>query len=575
MSTFLGFACLRSSPKLGGTLQYHARITCVKPLTTVLLEPFAASTRWFSILPTQKPHDSEKTPILSSKYLTNGQYRQPTQLLKLQKRTFFGAKSHNVLTHYVHLPSNYKDEDGLPFQKKPELELKETVRIFPSCSEMTPDRAYRLLKIMHGRRVAGTLEDPSLRKNTAMFSQREINKALEYLRENVPVDEILNAGLRAEDELRQLEVDLVAPKDTETASAVDGKLSEKKAEDPRAVYGVSILDKIRASNTARREAEERAEEEERKRAEELAAQNWGGLTTTAYDPVLHRGLHPQQLEHYEAATSDMEAPPEIPRWRILLPTTVFVAVVLGGLYLLVDRFVPPRPGREVWYDGITEAHVAVAGVVLVNLAMFIAWKRVRLWKFLNQHFILDFVTPRPHQILTAMFTHQDHKHLLKTMFWLCVGGSLLVNEIGPVPFLATYIASGMCGYLATMYTHVARGQLIYMFGASSASFGAVCAYFWLYRFDGFKVLGLPPDPYQGLQGMGIIGLIMSFFALVPMVRRQGGGVDWTSHLVGMLTGIGCASLMEGRWKETKGKAATEEKSQTVDVKKDMDSRNAE
>lgn len=421
---------------------------------------------------------------------------------------------------------------------------------------MTPDRAIRLLKILHGRRVAGTLDDPSLRVNTKRYSQLEIEKALKYLRREVPVDEILNAGLRAEDELRELEAGLTA-KESDSAESPPAEAEEvdveqqQKKEDTRSIYGDSILDKIREANIARAEAEAKAEAEQRKKEEEAAAQNWGGLTS--YDHSLHRGLHPKQLEHYEAATSDLEAPPEIPRWRVLLPTTAFVATLLVSLYLMVNYVAPPRPGSTF------EANATVGAILLLNVGMFIAWKRVRLWRYLNRHFILDFVTPRPHQILTAMLTHQDPRHLLKTMFALVVGGSLLIPEIGPAPFVATYIASGVCGFLATMYTHVARGMLVYMFGASSAGFGVICAYFWLYRFDGFKILGLPPDPMQGVQGLGFIGLLISFFALVPMVRRQGGNVDWTSHLVGMLTGIGCAALMEGQWKANKISHELEEK----------------
>lgn len=443
-----------------------------------------------------------------------------------------------------------------------ELDLAATKRIFPGCANMDPLRANKLLRILHGRRVAGTLDDPSLRVNTSTFKKKEVTLALEYLRREVPVDEVLNAGLRAEDELRELEAAAATQGNEQTTAKAEAGGEEEVAQTTNEgkkkpdVYGEGALDRIRAANRARREAEERAEEEQRRREEEAAAQNWGGIAH--YDPALHRGLHPQQLEHYEAATSGLEAPPDVPRWRMLLPTTAFGAAVLAALYLLVDQVTPPRPGRALSpadggdSAGLTEAQVVIGGILLVNAAVFVAWRRVRLWKYLNRHFILDFVTPRPYQLLTAMVTHQDARHLARTMFLAAAGGSLLVPEVGPGAFLAAYAASGVCGFLATLWTHVLRGRaLVYMFGASSAGFGGLCAYFWLYRFDGFKILGLPPDPYEGLQGLGVIGLLVSFFALVPMVRAQGGGVDWMSHLAGMLAGMGCASLMEGRWRRAK------------------------
>lgn len=474
-----------------------------------------------------------------------------------------------MCVHYVHLPPDYKDELGLPFQKVvKELDRSTTLSIFPGCADMTTARATRLLKIMHGRRVAGTLDDPSLRKNTANFTELEIKLALKYLRKAVPVDEVLNAGLRAEDELRELEAGISDSEEIpaeETTDENDSATVNKTQDDNRrSVYGESILDRVRAENTARREAEERAEAEQRKREEEAAAQNWGELattTTTPYDHALHRGLHPKQLAHYEAATSGLEAPPDVPRWRVLLPTTAFAAAVLAALYLLVDEVAPPRPARELSaaWGGLTDAHVAVGAVVLLNAAVFVAWRRVRLWKFLNRHFTLDLVTPRAHQVLTAMASHQKAGHLLKTMFLAAAGGALLGGEVGPAAFLATYVASGVCGFYGSMVVRVLRGDtFMYMLGASSAGFGAVCAYFWLYRFDGFKILGLPPDPYQGVQGLGIIGLLVAYFALVPMVRGKGVGTDWKSHLGGMLVGIGCAALMEEKWKAAKAQSRLDE-----------------
>lgn len=562
MSTFFGFTCLRSSPGLAGSLRAQAAVARATSLV--------GAARCLSTWSRSRRLKAEQSNGPSG-YIIHRQWTLHAVHSPVQKRTLFGRKSSPAYAHYLDLPPDYKDEVGLPFQKAEELDLPATVAIFPGFADMTPYRANKLLKIMHGRRVAGTLDDPSLRINTATFTQREIDQALHYLRSEFPVDEVLNAGLRAEDELRDLEAGITSDVDgsEEPPAAETGEAAvEKKDANPRSPYGQGVLDKIRASNIARREAQERAEAEQRRREEEAEAQNWGGLA--AYDPALHRGLHPKQLEHFEAASSGLEAPPDTPRWRVLLPTTVFTAAVLAALYLLVDKVAPPRPGAVVeaaGYPGITEAHLTVGAIVLLNVAVFIAWRRVRLWKYLNRHFILDFVTPRPHQILTAIATHQDPRHLLKAMFLAFAGGSLLIDEVGPVPFLATYLASGMCGFLATMYTHVMRGQLIYMFGASSAGFGVICAYFWLYRFDGFKILGLPPDPYEGVQGLGFIGLVMAFFAFVPLVRGQGGGVDWMSHLVGMLTGIGCASLMEGRWKKAKAEK-TLEQAELLPVKED-------
>lgn len=542
MSTFLGFNCLRSSPTLGRIVRSCAAQTATSAEHSLtLLRP----KRCFSSLGTRA---SRKTPTALEFRLIQPQWRQQRPSRRQQTRTLFGFASRrdDITTEYIHLPKTYRDEEGLPFQENEELSLGETSTIFPGMN-VSPDRAYKLLKILHGRRVAGTLDDPSLAANTADYSAREIKKALKYLRETVPVDEILNAGLRAEDELRQLEND---PEFGEATGKDTAAPADKAQDDRRALYGESVLDRMRAKNIARREAEERAEAEQRKREEEQAAQNWGGLAP--YDHKLHHGLKPQQIEHYEAATSDLEAPPDTPLWRLLLPTTAFFFAVLGALYLLVD-LVPPRPGKEV-LEGFKDSRITVGSIVLANALIFLAWKRVRLWKFLNQHFILDYVTPRPYQLVTSLFSHQKGSYILSNMAWLVLGGTLFADEVGPLPFLATYLASGMAGSWVSMIKHLLHREYAYSIGASSASFGVVCAYFWLYRFDGFKILGLPPDPLQGIQGLGVIGMIVTFFALVPMARRRMGDINNLSHLLGMLTGIGAAGLIEKRWKAAKAES---------------------
>lgn len=544
MSSFLGVNCLRSSPSLAGVVRAQTQLSNSQSLRTIL-DLHTGPARRFSIRTDSRViHQGKPCPIYER--ITRPRLHSVPAPIIHQRRSLFGRRFPPVLTEYIRLPPDYKDAIGLPFRKGDGLDQEETARIFRG-TKITPTLATELLKILHGRRVAGTLDDPSLRKNTATFSEKEITKALEYLRREVPVDEILNAGLRAEDELRELEAESKAKESSSEGDLVSGagekeSTSIKKGTSDN-VYGESVLDRIRAHNVARAEAEEAAEAERLKKEEEAAAQKWGGITP--YDPSLHRGLNPVHVKAYEAATSDLEAPPETRRWRLLLPTTAFTAALLTGLYFLVTAVAPPASGSGL------ETKITIGAIVALNVGVAIAWRRVPLWKFMNRHFLLDLVVPRPHQILTATASHHEVGHLVGNMILLAIGGSLLIPEIGPLPFVATLVASGVCGFLLPMYLYVARLHFVTMLGASASGYGVLCAYFWLYRFDGFKILGLPPDPMSGIQGLGFIGLIMAFFALGPMVRGQGGKVGWFSHLVGMLTGIGCASIMEPRWKAQK------------------------
>lgn len=458
-----------------------------------------------------------------------------------------------MVTEYVDLPPGYEDEEGLPFGRG-ELDQPTTAKIFGGSPDMTPWRANKLLRILHGRRVAGSLEDPEVQANTASYTDREVRQALEWLRANVPVDEITNAGLRAEDELRVLESaaeseassqeDGTAGQDTTTSTA--GKSSpwslyRKSSSDN--VYGESIIDKIRARNVARREAEEKALEEKRKQEEEAGQHNWGGLSTQT-GGARQVAMSAREEAYRAEATSGLEAPPDTPRWRLLLPTTVFVAALVPLLWWASGGYSAPAEDRRLapW---LTQDNATVYGLILLNLAVFVAWRRMGAWRFLNKHAIMDMVSPRPTGAVAAIFSHQAASHLVENMlvFWLL--GGLLLADANRAEYLAVFLGSGAAGFLASLYKCVLTRHLTYGLGASSAIFGVVCCYFWIHRFEGFKILDLPPDPANGIQGLGIIGLIVGL-NLIPLFRHLPGQKDWISHLAGIATGIGFAGLIEER-----------------------------
>ncbi|KKY29598.1 putative rhomboid protein 1 [Diaporthe ampelina] len=435
------------------------------------------------------------------------------------------------------------------------LDQSTIATIFPGSSDMTPWRANKLLRILHGRRVAGSLEDPEVQTNTASFTDREMHQALAYLRAHVPVDEITNAGLRAEDELRALESaaeseadadDGTARKDPARAAGKPSPWSLYRDPGDKSVYGESIIDKIRARNIARRRAEEKALEEKRRQEaeeeEKAGQQNWGGLSTTqgggGGGGARQVAMSAKEEAYRAEATSGLEAPPETPRWRLLLPTTVFVAALVPLLWWASGLYrAPPEDGRLAPW--VTQGSATVYALLLVNLAVFVAWRRMGAWRFMNKHAIMDMVAPRPYGAVSAIFSHQAASHLAENMFVLWLLGGLLLHggDASRAEYLAVFVGSGAAGFLASLYKCVLTRHLTYGLGASSAIFGVVCCYFWLHRFEGFKILDLPPDPANGIQGLGIIGLIVGL-NLIPLFKQLPGQKDWISHLAGIATGIG-------------------------------------
>lgn len=554
MSTFLGAnCCLRAAPALRRNLQKQARAVGSAAARGTILDPIAGSGRLFSSFWIIPRHIGPGEHVSNVAQTQNPQpWRNSTRRIEQQRRTFFGSS--RVVTNYVDLPPGYDDEKGLPFRKESELDKTTVANIFPGSPDMTQWRANKLLMILHGRRVAGSLEDPEVRANTASFTGREIRLALDWLRAHVPVDEITNAGLRAEDELRMLEGTAGSEEDAEGAAnqkdpGSGGRSSPwlYKESGDKNVYGESIIDKIRARNVARREAEEKALEEKRKQDEEAGRQNWGGLSTVEGGSARQVAMSAKEEAYRAEATSGLEAPPETPRWRLLLPTTAFVAALVPLLWWASGLYTAPPEDQRLLAPWVSREDATIYALLLANLAVFVAWRRMGWWRFMNKHAIMDMVSPRPLGAVAAIFSHQAASHLAENMFVLWLLGGLLLHggDATPAEYLAVFVGSGAAGFLASLYKCVLTRHLTYGLGASSAVFGVICCYFWLHRFEGFKILDLPPDPANGIQGLGIIGLIVGL-NLIPLFRRLPGQKDWISHLAGIATGIGFAKLIEER-----------------------------
>ncbi|KAK6958233.1 hypothetical protein Daesc_001029 [Daldinia eschscholtzii] len=456
-----------------------------------------------------------------------------------------------AITHYMKLPDDYEDSQGLQFRKE-DLNQREVNQIFGGAHLPAP-MANKLLRILHGRRVAGTLNDPNLQVNTAQFSASDQRKALAYLRANIPVDEVINAGLRAEDELKLLEREEdgeqkpveTSPQDLPPDTATNeipiptGRLPRRRESD--SPYGVSPLDRIRAHNIAKREAEEkRLEEERKKREEEEALGNIGTLQTQQEKP---KKLSPMMQKMVERATSDLKEPPEMKAWERLLPQAIMTVLIFAGCAAYAIVYTPPKRSERLWPD-IPPAAATCLALVGINLTVWVSWRLPPLWALLNRYFIVVAATPRPFQLIGAIFSHQNFSHAMLNMVGLWFFGTRLHDEIGRGNFLAIYFASGALGFMSSLARLVLTDGLIYTtLGASGAVYGVIAAFFWLHRYDEFKLLGYPPDPMSGPQGLAFIGLILGLHIL-PLFSKKAHNIDIPSHLGGILAGVVGADLVK-------------------------------
>lgn len=444
------------------------------------------------------------------------------------RRTFFGPK---IIRDYEELPKGYRDQAGLAFSGR-DLSEAEVDKIFGTG--IGGKRANHLLRILHGRRVSGTLEDPAFAIHTAQFTEEEIARALAYLRKTVPVEEIRNAGLRAEDELEQMEQEMErAAEKKAKANKGEAKEEEDGAAEvytPDPIYGRSKIDEMRARNKAKEKAREKALEEERK-AKEAAEGVSGPLAKR--DNQVREITNPKVAEYYKAAQSDMEAPPELKPWERILPSATVVALVLGFFAAVAMVYEEPAPRYRLFQE-VSTAHATVGALIAINALVYLGWRVPPLWRLFNKYMIFVVATVRPVTLFTAAFSHTKLSHLLVNMVPLWFVGTCLHDEIGRADFLALYLGCGSVGFLGSLITYTLRGWLtVTSLGASGATLGLCSAYFWEHRTDGFKIFGLPQD--------GVHGIV--FLALITAVQLAGLGktvklkVDIASHIAGIVAGI--------------------------------------
>lgn len=430
------------------------------------------------------------------------------------------------------------------------------------------------------------MDDPDLQQNTAIFRAEEKVRALEYLRKHVPVDEVINAGLRAEDELRALEElesqsevmeeDHEEPSPQKThppparaetkrlAEQLPGHLSAQKDTSP---YGEGVFDRIRKRNEAMQAEKDRIAEEERiKREEEEALQNIGGLQTEQAAP---RAMSPWRQKYAERATSNLTAPPEMKSWERLLPMTAFTALVIAACFVLAAYYTPPQRNRRVWPD-IPPAAATCIGLILVNIGVFALWKFPPAWAILNRYMLVIPSTPRPLQLIGALFSHQSFGHMASNMIALWFFGIRLHDEIGRGNFLALYFASGTIGFLASMFNLTLwRGIQFTTLGASGAIYGIITAFFWMHKDEQFKIFGYPPDPWSGPSGATFLGVLVGLHVWAGLFSRATAAMslDVASHVGGIVAGIAGIEIIQKFMDDrTKARAAREkEASKAVDV----------
>jgi rhomboid-like protein len=416
--------------------------------------------------------------------------------------------------------------------------------------------ANRVLRILHGRRVAGTLEDPSL-SDANLYERQVWENALAWLRKNIPVDEVQCAGLRAEKELAEVEEQIVS--DAERIG-----LYRPNSRENVDVYGKSGLDAIR-------EAKEREwDEKEAKKAKKAKVnqadeirRNTGTLekiSARSQVELRRPGENPWLKYYLERAKVLPDTPPEMSIFQRLWPSGLFTIGVVLASYLFTQAYIPPRPSWRMWPD-VPSSAATIIGIFLANALVLFAWRIPPLFRVLNKFFISVPGYPRPFSIIGNIFSHQSFSHFGINMTVLWFVGTRLHEEVGRANFLAIYISAGALGSFASLASWVLRNNFVSAsLGASGALCGVVAAYLLLNSTEKVRLFGVfPPEDWPSISALGFLVFLISLDILGLNRFNKIMTVDHWAHLGGYATGIASAEMLKMRARQRKAIEAERKK----------------
>ncbi|KAG9232082.1 hypothetical protein BJ875DRAFT_96520 [Amylocarpus encephaloides] len=476
------------------------------------------------------------------------------------------ASNRRIITHYSQLPEDYDSQAGLSFRLTP-LSQEETEKIFGKGIDA--GSANQLLRLLHGRRVQGTLEDPSIPMNVTPIEARALNKGLEWLRKQVPVDEIACAGLRAEEELMGLEADILA--DSERLGIYKPNTAPNSNDPAKDPYAGSVFDRVRKAREEKFEREQKeAAKLQQKQANEVR-QNTGTLMTTkpvesirprSMVELRQRQEHNPYFKQYDERSKVLpETVPEMTIFQRLWPSAIVVLGTFIACYVFTQVYTPVTPENRLW-PSVPPSAATIIGIISINAAVLLFWRMPPLWRMLNLHFLTVPGYPRPMSLIGSMFSHQAISHFAVNMAVLYIIGTRVHEEVGRANFLAIYLFSGVFGGFCSLAWFVSRGLFVHSsLGASGGVAGLLATYLALNAEEKVTFFGFPPKDWPSISAMMLLGLMILMEIVGQKRKMKNAGmnsVDHMAHLGGYAVGIASAEALKRRYRrrmdaEKKGK----------------------
>ncbi|RAL12008.1 rhomboid protease PCP1 [Aspergillus homomorphus CBS 101889] len=440
--------------------------------------------------------------------------------------------------------------------------------IFGARAKIPPSMGNRVLAVLHGRRLNGTLDLDLPADITRSVRRHSLDAALNYLREHYPMDE--DAAILARIEREELEQEQKLIKQAEELGLYKPQSGQYQAElgEDNDVSGKSILKEMRKHNEARILAEEEskrkewlegaaADQEKIKRQVErnTALQKFEDTSALELreraDPKERPFLAWVQKHHLRATDNDIDISKVTTSHRII-PSLVITLVALGLCYAFAAYYEPPARADRLWPD-TPRAAATMMGIVGINVGVFVLWRAwPPAWRLLNRYFISVAAYPRPLSLVGNVFSHQKPVHLGVNMVMLWFVGTRLHDEVGRGEFLSLYMASGIIGSFLSLTAHVLLGQwTVTALGASGAISGIVAGWCILHANDNLTFYLLPEDWQKVVSARGwvILSCIVGAEVVRLAVSFRAPTLDHWAHIGGYLTGIVWAAVRNAKEKK--------------------------
>lgn len=155
--------------------------------------------------------------------------------------------------------------------------------------------------------------------------------------------------------------------------------------------------------------------------------------------------------------------------------------------------------------------------------------------------------PEIADLLFCMFLHGGLMHLFGNMLFLWIYGDNVERHLGPLPYLAAYLATGVAATLS--HALVFSGSDLPLVGASGSISGVLGYYFVLFPRNTVRMLAfLPPFLMQVFEipARLVLGMYLLLDNLLPFLAAGEGGVAHGAHIGGFVVGAFAAWLLDRR-----------------------------